>query len=174
MRALFFQLINQEFQLISSYCDLLGNEKSTLRGIFPFSFQRKKEKRNSETCTFLFPFCGEKKNGIQKRAFLSRSVYCWSILICTYTQHKKTTHNPVYHALCTSEWQPNAENTLVYSSLTFITTLAMKPFSYSLFPVTLAVRNWKIDLFSVCHASRMVIHGSLLKPHPKFTRHNTV
>ena len=32
----------------------------------------------------------------------------------------------------------------------------------------------KINLFPVFHASRMVIHGSLLKLHPKFTWHNIV
>ena len=46
--------LENEFQLISSYFDLPGNEKSTSRGVFPFFFPRKKEKRNSETLVYFW------------------------------------------------------------------------------------------------------------------------
>ena len=96
----------------------------------------------------------------------------WTVgpsIFCTYAQHKKTTHDPVYHALYTSEWQQNAENTLVCSFSPSLPHCQWKIKSFFIFhfPVTMAVKNWKlISRFSVFHAFRMVILGSLLSSTP--------
>ena len=87
------------------------------------------------------------KNGIQKR-----SVYCWSIhLLYLHPAQENHTQSCLYHVLCSSEWQQNAENTLVCSSLTFITTLAMK--NFFIFPFSSYIGSEKFKNWSVLHIS---------------------
>ena len=100
----------------------------------------------------------------------SGTVYCWSIhflYLHPAQENHAQPHLPcsVYFRMTTKcrddfgLFFPHLHHHIGSKKLNF--------FSYSLFPVTLAVKNWKIDLFSIFHVSRMVIRGSLLKLHPK-------
>ena len=119
--------------------------ESTATPISYFVFVRKKEKgiHHSESL-FVFPL--EKGKG--NKDFM-RSVYCWSIHLLylrpaqeNYTRRRLPCS--VYFRMTT---KCREHFGLIF--LTFITTLAMKIESFFIFhfPVTLAVKNWKLICF---------------------------